>query len=198
MSMTRWPRSIGAGMSEKTENRERSFRAFFSNTLVQSLVLVTVIYWSLAIFVPGRFLIEIVTMALIGMFAVVIYRWAPVSFADLAEGRSGGRPQLMVGIVSLALSSIGILLWTLVWRYTGYPDWMIVSPFLGFMRLWSVGGAFLMVMSPSTFVSVSLPNNWRWVVLVVAVIACVFGFIAGSMYGEGIPDLPARFTPGSN
>ena len=166
----------------------RAATGIVRNRIVHVLLIATALYWIAALTVVAIWgdaakLVESSVVALMGVLAVVIWRWAPVTFADLASGNTGGRAQLLLGLTSMAATMEAWLLWSLIWRWSGFPDWMIVSAWLGYLRFGSVAAAALMLTSTSAATSLVSNQSIKWLVAAAVIAAALLGFSFGAVYG---------------
>lgn len=158
---------------------QASVLAFLRNRLVLAMAGITVLYWSAFYIagVPGFVLIQTATLVLMFMLLGVMWKWALPTIADLAQGRSSGSTQLMLGILIWAISSEVVLGWTFAWRYLDNPEWMVDHPILGFARMWSAVGAALMITSAGARTGPITPASWIWI----SIASCLGGIVAGML-----------------
>ena len=167
--------------------------AIATNRLTIVLIAVSLLYWTASYLISGSALIEAMSLLAMTIYAAVAIFWLGPALRVLREGKANGVAQLLVGVVFSASAFVALRLWSLVWRWTGYPDWMVQSPMLGYILLLAACSAAMKITSPGADVEGVPSHNWKWLACAIGIAGVLVGFVLGTAAGGRVEAPAAAF-----
>ncbi|HEV2557976.1 MAG TPA: hypothetical protein VGU45_05060 [Microvirga sp.] len=160
------------------------------------LILRSRVFWSgfalLALFfvaawlIPNNQLVENLRILQIAAGMVVVTAYLPYAFDGIKAGRPDRVQQLSMGIALGFMSVICAGLWSLIWRLSGQPRWMVSSDVNSFFVWMSILAATLHITAPGAIDGIVPKRNW-----IMLGLAFGAGFLCASLILLFHPDFQA-------
>lgn len=150
----------------------------------------SIVYWLMAFIVPLDVTLQTLNWVLVAVAVTVTVAYTPTAIDALASSRPDRVEQLVLGIICAWVATIGLRIWTGIWRFLDQPDWMQESRLLGFFIYISILGGVLHITAPGS-TNVAIPKK-NWLMLLFAILSggLVAGFVIGWKLGPTIAGLP--------
>lgn len=163
-----------------------------NNTLLWGSLATLLFYATASALLPGQFVSSAVSFALLVFGAVTAQRYVPEAWDVVIHKVRGpnrdGSHLAVYGVALLALGSVYVGAYGLLWVAMGQPDGWLGTPFSAFGRFMMTAGFALMFISPDVSKrGLRLPaRTWVWaLVALIALAAFFFGVKVGPYLPDG-------------
>jgi len=143
-------------------------------------------FWGVASVVEFDTYFMVLNFTIILVEVLVLFGYLPAFLACLLRWPPNERDQLIIGIWIAWSFDLVNRIWSLSWRFSGQPQWMLTSDFLTFMLFGRTIAAMLHVTAPTAVEGIVSKTSWLKLGLafglgVVATMAVIYLSIGGEI-----------------